>query len=224
MTRKLRLSLMLLFSIIVFISGKPKDLKKVVLDDLINETQFSIDEGDADAMRLVWWVPTEFWATIYAQDESVDEETASSIIGALAKYTMVIVIDGEMSNFGDLKSIDPQEIRKNIKVTDFDGKVFSPIKEKEIDYEAKMVLNILKPVFSNLLGKMGESMQVFMFTDDGKALLDPFSNKGGINYGSIKVPLDLPLAALQQDKICPTDGALMSAKWDYCPFHGTKLK
>jgi hypothetical protein len=81
----------------------------------------------------------------------------------------------------------------------------------------------MKPMFSNLLGKMGESMELMMFQKDGKGILNPLKNGGSIRYGQENLDLDLPLASLMQDKTCPTDGASMSAKWEFCPFHGVKL-
>jgi len=211
------------FLLIILTAGKPKDLKEVVLDDLISETQFTLDKDTEDAMRIVWWIPTEFWATIYAKDSSIDEDAAAEIVSSLDKYTMVIVIDGDMTAFGDLKSKSPAKIRKALKVIDADGKEYSPLDEDDVDYGAKMVLNMMKPMFGNLLGKMGESMELMMFQKDGNAILDPFSDKGSIRYESVSLDLDLPLSSLLEDKTCPTDGDKMNAKWKYCPIHGVKL-
>ncbi|MDA8886728.1 hypothetical protein OAD66_05405 [Bacteroidia bacterium] len=221
--KKVRLFGLMIFGFVVLTGSKPKDLKNVVLNDLIAETQYQFSESSDNTMKIVWWLPVEFWATIYAQDESVDEATANMITGALDNYTMVIVIDGILTDFGDLKSINSEIIRKNISITDDKGNVFKPIKDKDIDYDAKMVLNILKPVFSNLLGKMGESMEVLMFSKEGEAILNPYGSEGGINYDEENIDLGLPLASLLKDKECPVDGALMNAKWEYCPFHGKKL-
>ena len=208
----------------LFLSLKPKDLKDVVLDDLIAETQYSLDKADESAIRMVWWVPTEFWGAVYSQDASIDDKTADEIVEMLEGYSMVIVIDGEMGTFGELTSVDADKIRGQLTLTNKDNKVFKPLKEKEISFNAKMVLNIIKPIFANLLGTMGESMEVFMFTDDGKAIIDPYEVGGGIKYDEVDVELNLPLSALLKGEKCPEDGAEMNAKWNYCPIHGDKLK
>ena len=221
--KKARLFGLMIVGLMVLTASKPKDLKNVVLNDLIAETQYQFSESSDKTMKIVWWLPVEFWATIYAQDELVDESTANMITSALDNYTMVIVIDGILTDFGDLKSIDSEIIRKNISITDDKGKVFKPLKDKDIDYDAKMVLNILKPVFSNLLGKMGESMEVLMLSNEDKAILNPYASEGGINYDEENIDLGLPLASLLKDKECLVDGAMMNGKWEYCPFHGKKL-
>ena len=211
------------FLLILLTAGKPKDLKEVILDDLINETQFTLDKDSEDALRIVWWIPTEFWATIYAKDPSIDEDAAAEIVSSLEKYTMVIVIDGDMTAFGDLKSKSSSKIRKGLKVIDADGKEYSPMDDEDIDFGAKMVLNMMKPMFSNLLGKMGESMELMMFQKDEVAILNPFEDAGSINYGGESLDLNLPLSSLMEDKICPTDDEKMNSKWKYCPIHGVKL-
>lgn len=217
-------NILLLFSTLVLLtSGKPKDLRDVVLNDLIKETQYHLNDGGQGTISMLWWLPTEFWATIYTQNEDVSEETAAQIVDALDKYTMVIVLDGEVTALGGLESRSSDEIRNNTRVKSKNGRSFSPLKSSEIDNEAKMMLTILKPVFSNLLGKMGESMELMMFTDNGNSILSPYEVGGGITYYETKVDLGLPLASLFKEKRCPEDNAEMNSKWVYCPFHGVKL-
>lgn len=209
--------------LIVLTSGKPKDLGSVVLNDLIQETQYQLNEGGQGDVKMVWWLPTEFWATIYAQNDDVSEEVADQIVEALDEYTMVIVLDGEVTALGGLKSKSSKEIRGNTIVKNKAGRAFSALKPGDIDGEAEMMLTILKPVFSNLLGKMGESMELMMFTDKGNSILNPYEEGGEIIYEDTNLDLGLPLASLLEDKKCPTDEKIMNSKWDYCPYHGVKL-
>jgi hypothetical protein len=212
------------FSCLLFLSAsKPKDLKKVVINDVIKETQFRVEGASQDEVKMVWWLPTEFWGAIYAQNDNVSQDVSDQIVNALDKYTMIIVLDGKVTALGGLESRSSEEIRGAITVRDKDSKVYKPLAPEEIDDEAEMVLTIIKPVFSNLLGKMGESMEVLMFAKNGSSVLKPFEKGGDIVYGDTEIDLGLPLASLLEEKECPKDGALMSAKWDYCPFHGVKL-
>ncbi|MGB0850286.1 MAG: hypothetical protein ACPGTP_03500 [Bacteroidia bacterium] len=223
MNRIINRGLFFFTCLIVLTSGKPKDLGDVVLNDLIQETQYHLDKGGQQEVRMVWWLPTEFWATIYAQNDDVSEEVADQIVEALDEYTMVIVLDGEVTTLGGLKSKSSKEIRGNTIVKNEEGRSFSPLKPGDIDGEAEMMLTILKPVFSNLLGKMGESMELMMFTDKGKSIINPYKEGGEIIYDRTNLDLGLPLSSLLEDKKCPEDDKVMNAKWDYCPYHGVKL-
>jgi len=220
---KYQITLCTLLGLIFISAGKPKDLKEVVLDDLIKETQFRPGEAGQGEIKLVWWLPTQFWAAIYSQNDDVSQETSDLIVSAMDKYTMVIVLDGEVNALGGLTAKSSKKIRSNIVVRDGSGKEFKPLDNEDIDGEAQMVLTILKPVFSNLLGKMGENMELLMFTNKEESILDPFEVGGDIVYDDEKIDLELPLASLLQDKECPKDSATMNAKWDYCPYHGVEL-
>ena len=175
-------------------------------------------------MKLVWWIPSEFWAVVYAQDESVDDETAEDIVGALDDYTIVLVIDGDVGTFGDFKSKSSKEIRRNTKVYDAEGNKHEAIDDADINFEALMFINMLKPILGNLLGKMGESMNVLVFEKKGEKILDPYQEGGSIEYDDYNINLNLPLSSLLEEKECPVDQAKMNAKWKYCPFHGDKLE
>ena len=219
--------LAIVFSILMLgaFAQSKKDLEKVVLDDLINETQFSMDDAGSDDVTIVWWVPTEFWGTIYAQDPSVDEETAHEIVSALDKYTLVLVVDGTVSGLGSFKSKSEKELRKNLVVFDEDGEEYLPMDKDDLSYEASMVLNILEPVLTNLLGQLGEGMHVIPFEKkNGGKVLDAYSDKGELEYMDKEVGLDLPLASLLNEKTCPKDGAKLNPKWNYCPHHGDRLE
>ena len=208
----------------VFSSAKPRDLKAVVLDDLIKETQFSLEQNNSDVMRLVWWIPTEFWSVVYAQDESVDEETAADIVDALDDYTIILVIDGDVGTFGEFKPRNAKDVKRNLTVFDNENKEFEAIDETDINFQALMFINMLKPILGNLLGPMGESMNVLVFEKEDEKILDPYLEGGHIQYDKEVLNLDLPLASLLQDKLCPVDKEPMNAKWKYCPYHGKDLE
>ena len=109
-------------------------------------------------------------------------------------------------------------------VFDAEGKKFEAIDDDDINFQALMFLNMLKPILGNLLGTMGESMNVLVYEKDGEKIIDPYELGGSLKYGKHLIDLDLPLASLLQDKLCPVDNAPMNAKWKYCPYHGKELE
>ena len=129
-----------------------------------------------------------------------------------------------MGSFGDFKPRSAKEVKRNLTVFDEEGKGFEAIDDEDINFQALMFLNMLKPILGNLLGKMGESMNVLVYEKEGKKIIDPYQEGGNIKYGKEVIDLDLPLASLLQDKVCPIDNEPMNAKWKYCPYHGDELE
>ena len=150
------------------LSVKGKDFM-VNTNDLTDETQKSSD--DEDRINLVWWIPTEFWSA------SLDSESAEmqQIVAVLDQYTVFAMVDGEMGTFGSVHYVPIEEMRKGLTITDTHGDVFKPVDEKEISQETSMFLQIMRPIFTNMLGAMGENMHFVLFPKEnleGKRLLE----------------------------------------------------
>ena len=97
----------------------------------------------------------------------------------------------------------------------------------EIDEETNMLLQIIQPMMSNMLGGLGQNLHFICFKSqsEGKRMADPRSN------GTLSVKMfdesylfNFPLASLLPPKFCPVDDASMKGTWTYCPFHGKELK
>ena len=86
----------------------------------------------------------------------------------------------------------------------------------------------MKPVLVNMLGPMGEHMEFFFFprtSASGQPIADAKA-EGSFRFGVGKDVYDwrLPLGSLLPQKTCPVDGERLSGAWEYCPWHGKKLR
>ena len=215
----------LLFFLAVTIKLTAQDFK-VNINKLTEETQ-QLSESP-DAMRLIWWIPTEFWQTIFEQDKNISRLESDEMLNNFDKYTMVAVIDGDIKDDGTVTYNTEETTFKNLVVIGKDKVEYSPLYNDEIDEDTKSLINIMKPMLGNMLGALGQNMHFFLFQKRENPL-DKIVNP--IKKESFTVKLDkdnfnwsLPLGSLLKPKKCPEDNKLHNGSWNYCPYHGKKLE
>jgi hypothetical protein len=217
-------SLLLTLFTCLFLSVQAQDFT-VNVNELINETQIMSDE--ADRMRLVWWIPTEYWEHSLANDPSGAAQI-ESIVVLLDQYTVFAIADGEMSDFGGIEYVALELLTKNLELVDHHGDKFKPIPEKKINQDTKLFLAMMKPVFANMLGSMGENLHFVLFPKEnleGQRLLDPMKEgEFTVKIFDETLSWELPLGSLFKPKKCPIDQREWNGTWKFCPKHGDKLQ
>ena len=199
---------------------------KVSVNKLTEETQ-QLSESP-DNLKLVWWIPVEFWKAVFAEDESVPKEQADEIIEVFSQYTAMAILDGKIGPFGDVDYKSKDEIYNNLVLVDKKNVSYIPLVESEIDSRTQSILSFMKPVLGNMLGKLGDNMHFFLFQKKDNPL-EPIIHPKLEETFSVKLSGEefqwkLPLGSLLKPKICPVDGVKMNGSWRYCPYHGKELK
>ena len=201
--------------------------QQLVIDtnQLIDETQLS--GSDPDEMKLVWWIPIEFWESVFAGDNTVTDDQAQNMLDVLSEYTMFAVVDGTIGPFGGV-SFEPLETFENkVFVVDMNQEKYAPIKTEKLNSDTQILISSFKPILKNMLGAMGENMHFFVFSDLSKKkerICDPRA-KGQVIFEmkGETYSYRTPLGAVLPPKKCPKDDEEMSGAWDYCPWHGNAL-
>ena len=199
--------------------------RKVDINALVQETQKMSDRSGE--MTLIWWIPEEFWRASFEQDPNMTAAQTEEFIKVLRPYVLIVAVDGNIGSFGGVTYKSETTIRGNIQFIDSQGTRYRPLNNENIDANTKNFLSMMKPVFVNMLGPIGQNMHFFLF---------PAKNTMGQNIavaksvGAFSVKLDqrvfkwrLPLGSLLPVKICPVDGEKLSGAWKFCPWHGVKL-
>lgn len=199
---------------------------QIDLNALISETQKMGEK--ADEMTLVWWLPEEYWQTVFAQDPTTTEAQTEEFLGVLRPYTLFAVVEGKIGPFGGVTYKAEEDVRGGTRLIDQEGTEYVPLGEDEVGADAKNLLSAMKPVLANILGPMGQNVNFFLFPAKGKKgnkLADPTQE------GTFSVKLTdrafkwrLPLGSLLPPKICPVDGEKLNGAWKFCPWHGVELK
>ena len=197
------------------------------LDAIIKETQLTV--GGKDTTGFVWWLPAEFWEQS-AIEQGGTPEQARNTFAAMHDYTMVIVAVGKVG-IGNINWRSENEIRSGISLRDSDGQSYSPL--HDISGDAQGIISIVRPVLTNILGPMGQNLQILFFpakSKMGKSIADP------TRAGTFSVVLSnltpqkesefswrLPLTSLSPPKFCPAGKERVEASWKFCPWHGVSL-
>ncbi|TYA70009.1 hypothetical protein [Seonamhaeicola marinus] len=201
-----------------------KDFKEVSIDQLITETQFSSD--DTDSIELIWWMPTEYWDVVFSQDDTVSASEKEAIISLLKDYVAVIAVKGKIGLFGGI-TYSPKDAVEDAMKVKFKDEILELVKEEDYNPDLLNFLSAIKPMLKNMLGSMGENMQILLYKDPGfKKILpvDPYGSDAlHFILGDFKAKADLPLGSLLKEKVCKNCSKLLSGKWSYCPYDGTAL-
>ena len=199
-----------------------KEFEDVILDDLINETQFSNDS--TDDIEIIWWLPTEYWQVVFAQDELASPSEAEMIVELVQDYTVIIVIKGKVGLFGGV-SFSPRNDIEGFLSAKYNETELSLVDEDNLEPDFINFISMIKPIMKNIMGPMGENMQVFVFENRHKDIIDARTNGMlKIALGEFVTELNLPLSSLILEKRCPKENKLYNGKWSFCPYCGTELK
>ncbi len=199
---------------------------KVSVNKLTEETQ-QLSESP-DNLKLVWWIPVEFWKAVFAEDESVPKQQSDEIIEVFSQYTSMAILDGKIGPFGDVDYKSKDEIYNNLELVDKNNVSYIPLVDSEIDSRTQSILSFMKPVLGNMLGKLGDNMHFFLFQKKDNPL-EPIIHPKLEETFSVKLSGEefhwkLPLGSLLKPKKCPVDGEIMNGSWKYCPHHGKELQ
>ncbi|BDD08584.1 hypothetical protein FUAX_10160 [Fulvitalea axinellae] len=202
--------------------------KKIDLNQLIRETQVNMTQGKNVA--LAWWMPQEFWEFSFRSNEAITESQIEEMMGYVRPYNVFVVLKGEIGPLGNLtNTVSPEEMAESMVLKNMvDGSEYKVLGEGEFDANLQTFLSMMKPMFKNMLGKLGENMNFYVFQGlegDGSRVMDP-TRKGKFRMAFMgkKAHWEFPLATFSAPKECPVDKKEMNGTWNYCPWHGKKLE
>jgi len=200
-------------------------LEGVDLDQFITETQQS--SSAADEMRIVWWIPVEFWDITFQNDPATTKEQADQIVDVLKPYTIFAVVDGEIGPFGGVTYKSVESIKNGITLIDNENITYKSLDTENLNADVQNLISAFKPILGNMMGQLGENMHFFVFTDEKnkkERVSDPWA-KGFVRFQLYEAEYKwrTPVGSLLPLKVCPEDGEKLKGSWDYCPWHGEKL-
>lgn len=195
------------------------------LDIMFKETQLFSE--DINKMAMVWWIPNEYWLGMAQEDPLYDEILAQETIKLLEPYIVTFILLGKVGTFGGIKYESVEKIYDKSKIVFSDNHSLHPIDRNEIDPDAKNFLDVMKPVFANTMGEMGENMQYVLFSakyQNGDYYINPKEKDHFIvHVSNEEFKFKLPLASLFPKKSCPNCGEKLNGLYSFCPYDGYQL-
>jgi hypothetical protein len=220
----------LLLLSITLLTSTPSYAQKLDVDyaQFLKETQKS--NNNPDGLNLIWWIPAEFWKLALQNNPEITAQQIEEFCTVMAPYSLFAVVDGQLGDKkakGEVHYVSYDVLRKSISLIDAEDRIFKPIDNDLLDPTVQTLLSSFKPVLKGMMGKLGENMHFFVFSDlndEEDRISDPFA-KGNVHLqvNNKEFFWRTPLGSLVPQKICPKDQEKLNGAWDYCPFHGDKL-
>ena len=208
---------------------EPKALEDVDISQMTRETQKTLH---TEGVHLVWWIPPEYWAASMQREGSMTEDQRKALMDVMENYSMLGVVQAEVSPFGSFSFYERELTRKGLSIEiieDGKGRPLEPI--EELPPELQMLLKILAPVLEGALGNMGKNLYFFVLPDriEGERVMSPFGRSAlSVTLTSKKgtvfepVVFEMPLDALYVPRRCP-NGKPAHVSWVVCPWDGSPL-
>lgn len=217
--------ILIIMSFVYFIPVQSYGQENIDLEALVQETQ-KVSKSQ-DKMTMVWWIPEQFWQASMAQNPAINKAHINQFLETIHPYTIIAVIDGHIGAFGGITYSSEEAVRTSVKIKDAKGLNYDPVNESTVAPDIKNLLQILKPIITNMLGPMGQNMHFILFqskSKDGQLIADP-AKEGVLNIlvAGKEFRYRLPLGSVLPPKFDSKTGERFPGNYSYNPFTGSKL-
>ncbi|MBM3409399.1 MAG: hypothetical protein FJ184_13590 [Gammaproteobacteria bacterium] len=215
-------------------AAEKKPLKDIDSQALTTDTQVTPKGTGDQHTAMAWWIPIEFWESLFSRDATTSAFDKKAMLDALSGVSLLAVVQADMTAVGGFEFYSKEEIEQSMTISysDADGQQRRLSLLQTIDPDLAVILGVFKPVLGAAMGNLGNNMHFYVLSDRSKStprLLDPYRN-GQINIRLArrdKVLMDasiqLPLDALFVPRKCP-NGKNAHISWRYCPWTGKQLE
>ena len=159
-------------------------------------------------------------------NKSLTPEKQKEFMDVLEKYMVFNVMEGTIGTFGSVTTTPKEELQLKTTVL-VQGQTLTPLSEMELSDDMRTFLQAMKPVFANMLGKLGQGMEFIVFkakNAKGERYADP--RKEGLlvlKLADKEYRWRLPLGSLLPAKYDPKTREEFPGNYEYNPFTGMKL-
>jgi len=233
MKKTIILALVLVLLTSTSMAAEKRQLQDIDSDSLTKDTQVMPQNTGDDHMSFVWWLPNEFWGSIFARDLTTSQADKDAMLESMSGVTLLAVVQADITSMGSFNFYSQEEIESNLVIifTDEDGAKHRLSPLVEINPDLEIVLGVFKPILGSAMGNLGKSMYFFVLNDvadSSDRLVDPYM-AGNLNFHLVKRngdqvagDIELPLDSLYIPRKCP-NGKDAHISWTYCPWSGMKL-
>lgn len=233
--KKLLVSVMIILLVSTsLMAAEKKPLKDVDSDEFTADTQVTLQGAGDDHAALAWWIPKEFWESVFSRDATTSESDKKAMIDVISDISLLVIVQADITSFGACNFYSKEEIEERMLISfvDTGGKKHRLSPMQTVGPNLEIVLGVFKPILGAAIGSFGNNMHFYVLddkTESSSRLLDPY-RKGYINIqlsqrngtlmsGSIEMPLN----SLFVPRECP-NGKKAHVSWNYCPWTGKRLE
>lgn len=118
-------------------------------------------KGSSSQMKLVFWLPPEyFFATAPGGDSPEQQKRLHAMLDG---HVLFLAADGEIGAVGAFHAKSRADVLASSRLEIDGGPPLSPLQDADVKGDLKMLAAMLKPMFKNLLGNLGEAIEPVVF-------------------------------------------------------------
>ncbi|MBE9531727.1 MAG: hypothetical protein IME98_02855, partial [Proteobacteria bacterium] len=99
-----------------------KALKEVDSDSFTTDTQVSFKATGDDNISIAWWIPNEFWMSLFARDTSTSDADKQAMLDSLSGVSLLAIVQADISPLGAFDFYSKDEIEKKVELLYVNGK------------------------------------------------------------------------------------------------------
>lgn len=233
--KKLVLGVLVLFMATSYLMAAEKmPLEGVEDDRLLKDTQVFIKGGGDKHLAMMWWIPKEYWESVFSRDETISESVKNVVLDTMSGVSLLALVQADVTELGAFEFYGKDEIEKNmgISFSNIDGNRYKISPVKDVESDLATIIQEFKPILGAAMGNLGENMHFYVISDKSKdtaRLLDPYRpGKISLELANrdrvlLQGRIELPLDALFVPRKC-SNGKDAHISWKYCPWSGKKLE
>ena len=206
---------------LVLLTACPIIAHATKLQDMLMDI-IRVEENNGEIVEILWF-PSHMMAVMLENDPSVSRAEARQFLAAIDDYTVMIVVAAEISDFGNVTAKPREQLLSSSRLT-VNGIEVPQLEFEDISQEALMAYSMFKPMFANMLGQLGESVELVFYPNTGEYRIDPLE-KGLVTYEVLGSEFQwrLPLGSLLPPMIDLETDETFPGNYLYNPFTGNKL-
>jgi hypothetical protein len=171
-------------------------------------------------------MPDQFWRASLQNSGRLTDQGIAQYIAVIHPYTLVAVLDAQRG-ITAFRYTDMDTIINEVTIEDAHGTMYSPLPPDSVAEDMKNLIQIFRPLLSNMMGAMGQHMEILVFPSVDKAghlIADP--KKDGsltVHLGDIALSYRLPLGSILPPSLDPKTGESFPGSYHFNPYTGSKL-
>jgi hypothetical protein len=177
-------------------------------------------------LTMTMWMPDDFWRASFKNSGQLTEQGIAQYMAVIHPYTLIAVLDAQRG-ITAFRYTDSDTIVDEVTIEDTHGTTYRPLPPDAVAEDMKNIIQIFRPLLSNMMGAMGQHMEILVFPSVDKAgqpIADP--KKDGsltVHLGDLALRYRLPLGSILPPSLDPKTGESFPGSYHFNPYTGSKL-
>ena len=177
-------------------------------------------------MKLAFWLPPEFF--VATMPGGAADTQRKQIQAMLDGVVLVLAADADLGAMGAIMPRSRADLLAAARLSIGNGTELTPIPDKELRGDLKNLCDVMKPLFKNMLGALGEAVEPIAFKVPSKEFAH--SNELATSQGRLTLKLNgeaptwrLPLGSLLPPAVDTETGDEFPGDYRFSPYSGRPL-